>query len=126
MPYQIKKAHHVTYQKFLKYKEPENHRFFNSKYTSAFTFNSDYLIDHTKLKGKLRNYDPKKQSFLFLPNENPKRPIKVPKEYLKLNDDPLLQEDIPQGISDPLPLIQSIASQPLGDCEKYYYAIAKK
>ena len=44
-----------------------------------------------------------------------------------MNDDSLLQENIPKGISDPLPPIQPIASQPLGDCEKsYYYAIAKK
>ena len=101
--------------------------FFNSKYTSPFTLNAEYLIDHTKIKGKLRNYDPLKQSFLFLPNENPKRPIIVPQEYLILNDDSLLQEDIPRGESDPLPPIQPIASQPLGDCEKsYYYAIAKK
>ena len=65
LPYQIKKAHHITYQKFLQYKEPENYLFFSSKYTSLFTFNSDYLIDHTKIKGKLRNYDPLKQSFLI-------------------------------------------------------------
>ena len=31
LPYQIKKAHHITYQKFLQYKEPENYIFFNSK-----------------------------------------------------------------------------------------------
>ena len=60
LPYQIKKAHHVTYQKFLQYKEPENYLFFNSKYTSAFAFISEYLIDQTKIKGKLRNYDPLK------------------------------------------------------------------
>ena len=67
------------------------------------------------------------QSFLFLPNENPKRPNIVPQEYLILNDDSLLQEDIPQCLSDPLPPIQPIASQPLGDCEKsFYHAIAKK
>ena len=127
LPYQIKRAHHVTYQKFLQSKEPENYLFFNSKYTSPFTFNSDYLTDHTKLKGKLRKYDPLKQSFLFLPNDNPKTPFIVPQEYLILNDDSLLQEDIPQYISDPLPPIQPIASQPLGDCEKsYYHAVAKK
>ena len=68
-----------------------------------------------------------KQSFLFLPNENPKRPIIVPQECLNLNDDSLLQEDIHKNISDPLPPIQPTASQLLGDCEKsYYYAIAKK
>ena len=51
----------------------------------------------------------------------------VPQEYLILNDDSLLQEDIPQCISDPLPPIQHIAFQPLGDCEiSYYYALAKK
>ena len=127
LPYQVKKSHHVTYQKFLQYKEPENYLFFNSKYTSPFTLNAEYLIDHTKINGKLRNYDPLKRSFLFLPNENPKRPIIAPQENLILNDDSLLQEDIPRGISDPLPPIQPIASQPLGDCEKsYYYAIAKK
>ena len=101
--------------------------FFNPKYPSPFTFNSEYLIEHTKTKGKLRNYDPSKQSFLFLPNDNPKRPIIVPQEYLILNDDSLLQEDIPQNISDPLPPLQHIASQPLEDSEKsYYYAITKK
>ena len=31
LPYQIKKAHHMTYQKFLQYKEPDNYIFFNSK-----------------------------------------------------------------------------------------------
>ena len=127
LQYQIKKSHHVSYQKFLQYKEPENYLFFNPKYTSLFTFNSEYLIDHTKTKGKLRNYHPLKQSFLFLPNDNPKRPIIVPQEYLILNDDSLLREDIPQKISDPLPPLQHIASQPLGDSEKsYYYAITKK
>ena len=68
-----------------------------------------------------------KQSFLFLPNDNPKRPVIVPQEYLILNDDSLLQEDIPKCVSDPLPPIQPIASQSLGDCEKsLYHAIAKK
>ena len=101
--------------------------FFNPKNTSPFTFNSEYLIDHTKTKGKRRNYDPLKQSFLFLSNDNPKRLIIVPQEYLILNDDSLLQEDIPHNISDPLPPLQHIASQPFGDSEKsYYYAITKK
>ena len=84
LPYQIKKSHHVSYQKILQYKEPEIYLFFNPKYTSPFTFNSEYLIDHTKTNGKLRNYDPLKQSFLFLPNDNPKRPIIFPQEYLIL------------------------------------------
>ena len=79
---------------FSNTKNLKNYLFSNSKYTSPFTFNSDYLIDHTKIKGKLRNYDPSKQSFLFLPNDNPKRPIIVPQEYLILNDDSLLQEDM--------------------------------
>ena len=44
-----------------------------------------------------------------------------------MNNDSLLQEDIPQCISDLLTPIQPIASLPLGDCEKsYYHAIAKK
>ena len=117
MPYQIKKTHHITYQNILQYKEPENYLFFNSKNTSPFTFNSEYLIDHTKIKRKLRNYE-----FLFLPNDNPNRLIIVPQEYLILNDDALLQEDMPISISNALPPIQ-----PLGDCGKtYYHAVAKK
>ena len=52
LPYRMKKAHHskltITYQKFIQHKEHENYLFFNSKYTSPFTFNSDYLMDHTK------------------------------------------------------------------------------
>ena len=124
MPYQIKKAHHITYQKFLQYKEAENYLFFNSKYTSPFTFNSEYLINHTKIKGKLRNYDPRKQSLLFFQNDNPKRPIIVPQKYLILNDYSLLQEYIH---ADHLPPMQPIASQPLGDCEKsFHHAIAKR
>ena len=55
LPYQTKKAHHITYQKFLQYKEPENYIFFNSKYTSPFTFNSEYLIHNTRIKRKLKN-----------------------------------------------------------------------
>ena len=58
---------------------------------------------------------------------DPKRPIIVPQEYLILNDDSLLQEDIPICISNHLPPIQPIALQPLGDCENsYYHAVAKK
>ena len=126
LSYQIKK-YPVSYQKFLQYIELENYLFFNPKYTSPFTFNSEYLIDHTKTKRKLRNYHPLKQSFLFLPNDNPKRSIIVPQEYLTLNDDSLLQGDIPQNISAPLPPLQHIASQPLGDSEKSYYcAMTKK
>ena len=40
LPYQITKANHITYQKFLNYKEPENYLFFNLKNTSPFTLNS--------------------------------------------------------------------------------------
>ena len=52
-----------------------------------------------------------------LPNDNPKRPIIVPQEYLILNDDSLLQEDLPKGISDRLPPVQPNDSHPLGECE---------
>ena len=53
LSYQIKKAQHITYQKFLQYKEHENYIFFNSKYTSPFTFNPEYLVNQTKINGKL-------------------------------------------------------------------------
>ena len=38
LPYQVKKAHHNTYQNFLKYKEPENYLFSHSKYIHLFHF----------------------------------------------------------------------------------------
>ena len=38
LPYQIKKAHHITYQKFFHNKELENYLFFNSNFTSPFLF----------------------------------------------------------------------------------------
>ena len=54
-------------------------------------------------------------------------PYQIKKSHHVTYHDSLLQENIPKGISDPLPPSQPIASQPLGDCEKsYYYAIAKK
>ena len=54
LPYQIKKSHHVTYQKVLQYKEPETYHFFNSNYTSPFTLNAEYIIDHSKIKEKIK------------------------------------------------------------------------
>ena len=66
LPYQIKKSHHVSYQKFLQYKEPEDYLFLNPKYTSPFTFNSEYLIDHTQKKRKTPKLRPFKTKFSFL------------------------------------------------------------
>ena len=77
-----KATHHQTYTKFLQYTKPQNHIFVNYKYTSPFTMTNLYTLDHSCITGYLRNYDPIKQYFCLLPNNNTSRPNIVPQEYL--------------------------------------------
>ena len=41
-----------------------------------------YTIDHSRITGYLRNYDPIKQYFCLLPYNDTSRPLIVPQEYL--------------------------------------------
>ena len=48
---------------------------------------SVYTIDHSKITGYLRNFDPIKQYFCLLPHNDTSRPTIVPQEYLVHSDD---------------------------------------
>ena len=56
-----KANHHLTYTRFLQHSKPQNYIFANYKYTSPFTMTNLYTIDHSKITGDIRNYDPVKQ-----------------------------------------------------------------
>ena len=56
-----KTSHHFTYTRFLQHTKPQIYIFANYKYTSPFTMTNLYTIDHSKITGYLRNYDPIKQ-----------------------------------------------------------------
>ena len=49
-----------------------------------------YTIDHARIPGYLRNYDPIKQYLYLLPYNDTSRPLIVPQEYLIHFDDFLL------------------------------------
>ena len=59
-----KTSHHQTYTKFLQHIKPKNYIFANYKYTSPYTMTSLYNIDHSRITGYLRNYDPIKNTFV--------------------------------------------------------------
>ena len=80
-----------------------------------------YTIDHSRITGYLRNYDPVKQYFCLLPYNDTSRPIIVPQEYLIHFDDFLLPCNVPTIIAKPLTVIKHLVSTPLTDEEKSYY-----
>ena len=85
-----KATHHLTYTRFLQHSISQNYFLANYKHTSPFTMTNLYTIDHSKITRYLRNYDPVKQCFCLLPNNDTSRPLIVPQEYLIHFDDFLL------------------------------------
>ena len=69
-----------------------------------------YTIDHSRITGYLRNYDPIKQYFCLLPYNDTSRPINVPQEYLIHFDDFLLPCNVPNIIAKPLTVIKHLVS----------------
>ena len=59
-----KVCHHQTDTKFLPHSKPQNYIFVNYKYTSPYTMANLYTIDHSRITGYLRNYDPKNNTFV--------------------------------------------------------------
>ena len=80
-----------------------------------------YTIDHARITGYLRNYDPIKQYFCLLPYNDTSPPLIVPQEYLILLDDFLLPCSIFSQIVKPLTVIEYLVSSPLGDKDKSYF-----
>ena len=117
---------HFTYTRFLQHTKPQNYIFPNYKYTSHFTMMNLYTIDHSKITGYLRNYDPIKQYFCLLPHSDTSRPFIVPQEYLIHFDDFLLPCNISTQIVKPLAKIKHLVF-PLDDKDiSYYTALSKQ
>ena len=121
-----KVSHHQTYTKFLQHSKPQNYIFVNYKYTSPYTRTNLYTIDHSRITGHLRNYDPIKQYFCLLPFNDTSRPLIVPQAYLIQFDDFFLPCNIPIQIVEPLTVIKHLVSSPLDDKDKSYYTAFSK
>ena len=85
-----------------------------------------YTIDHARITGYLRNYDPIEQNFCRLPFNDTSRPLFVPQEYPIQFDDFLLSCNIPTQIVKTLPVIKHLVSSPLDDKDKPYYTALSK
>ena len=81
-----------------------------------------YTIDHSKLTGYLRHYDPIYQYVCLLPRNDTSRPLTVPQEYLIKLDDFSLLDDIPLQIVKLLTIFKRLVSSPLDDQDTTYYA----
>ena len=86
-----------------------------------------YTIDHSKITGYLRNYDPIKQYFCLLAHNDTTRPLIVPQVYLFHFDDFMLPCNIPTQMVKPSTVIKHLVSSPLDDKDiSYYTALSKQ
>ena len=85
-----------------------------------------YTLDHSCIRGYLRNYDPIKQYYCLLPYNNTSRPLIVPQKYLIHSDDSLLPCNVPTQIVKPLTVIKHLVSSPLDDKDETYYTALYK
>ena len=85
-----------------------------------------YTFDHSCITGYLLNYDPIKQYFCLLPNNDTSTPIIVPQEYLIHFDDFFLPCNVPTIIAKPLTVSKHLVSAPLNDKERSYYTALSK
>ena len=115
---------HNTYVTFLKHQKLKNYSLVNYQYTSPYTMTHLYTIDHSRITGYLRNYDPIKQYFCLLPYNDISKPIIVPQEYLIHFDDFLLPCNVSTIIAKRLTVI--LVSVPLNDKKKFYYTALSK
>ena len=111
-------THHQTHEIFS---TPQSYVFANYKYTSPFTMTNLYTIDHSKITGYLRNYDPIKQYICLLPLNDTSRPLIIPQEYLIHFNEFLLPCNIPTAIVKPLTVFKHLVSSPLDDKDTSYY-----
>ena len=80
-----------------------------------------YTIDHSRIKGYLRNYDPEKRYYCLMPYNDTSRPIIVPQEHLIHFDDFFLPCNVPTIIAKPLAVIKHLVSATLNDKDKSCY-----
>ena len=93
---------------FLQPTKPQNYIFVSYKYTSPYTMTNLYTIDHARITGCLRNYDPIKQYFCLLPFNDTSRPHIVPQEYLIHFGHFLVPCNTPTQIVKPLTVIKHL------------------
>ena len=117
---------HTTYTTFLKHQKPKNYISVNYIYTSPFNTTHLYTIDHSRITGYIRNYDPIKQYFCLLPYNDTSRPVIVPQEHLIHFEDFLLPCNVLTIIPKPLTVIKHFVSTPLTDKEKSFYTALSK
>ena len=111
-------THHNTYITFFKHQKPKKYLFVNYKYTSLYTMTHLYTIDHSRITGYLRNYDPLKKFFCLISYNNTSRHIIVPQESMINFDNFLLPCNVPTINAKPLTVIKHLVSAPLNDKEK--------
>ena len=85
-----------------------------------------YTIDHSRITGYLRKYDPIKLYFCLLAFNDTSRPLIVPQEYLIHFDDFPLSCNIATQIVKTLTVIKHLVSSPLDDKDKSYYNALSK
>ena len=99
--------------------------FANYKYTSPFTMPYLHTLDHSKITGHLRNYDPIKQYFCLLPHNDTSRPLIVHQKYL-IHCNFLLPCKLPTQMVKPLAVIKHLVSSLLDDKDTSYYSTLSK
>ena len=85
-----KRAHQFSYETFYNHHHlnstNQNHLFISTKYSSPYSLHAEYHLDSIYCYGRIRQYDPIKDYFLYYSNANPDRPLFVPREALSTHD----------------------------------------
>ena len=85
-----KRAHQFSYETFYNHHQinstDQKYFFTSTKYSSPYSLHAEYHLDSTYCYGRIRQYDPIKDYFLYYSNANPDRPLIVPREALSTHD----------------------------------------
>ena len=92
------KLHLQIYQLFLEKKQPQNFIFQIHKFTSPFSYHTNFSLNHLFIIGTIRNYDHDKQLYILTTYHDPTRPLFVRQEALNVNDDFILPTHIPTAV----------------------------
>ena len=79
-----KRAHQFSYETFYNHhylnSTNQNYLFTSTKYSSPYSLHAEYHLDSIYCYGRIRQYDPIKDYFLYYSNANPDRPLIVPEK----------------------------------------------
>ena len=84
----IKRQHQYSYETFYNHHQFTNKKFtfVSEKHATPFSIDAKYHLDSTYCYGKIRQYDPIKDYFMYYIPTNPDRPLLVPREALSTHD----------------------------------------